>query len=227
MNIAIIPARGGSKRIHKKNIKLFHWQPIISYSIETAIKSNIFDKVIVSTDDVEIANISNKYGAITPFLRPTEISDDKSELLPVIKHSIEWLVANNQTPSNICCILATAPFLSSEDLKKGFNLLEGSDNQFVLSVTRFNYPIQRALELNSDGMIDMLNPEFYSTRSQDLNEYWHDAGQFYFGSLSTWMKQRCIFSKSIPLQIENHRVVDIDTDEDWLRAELMYKAYKS
>ena len=225
MRVAVIPARGGSKRIPHKNIKPFCGKPMIAWSIEAAQRSQCFDRVIVSTDDDEIAEISQSYGAEIPFIRPSSLSDDYTATLPVITHAIDWLEQNACDPSVICCIYATAPFLTEKDLRQGFELLSSSDEcDYAFAVTSYGFPIQRAFRITEQGCICMFNPEMYDARSQDLEEAWHDAGQFYWGRKEAWISQKPIFSaQSAPVVLPRHRVQDIDTLEDWKRAELMYK----
>ncbi|MCI5223938.1 MAG: pseudaminic acid cytidylyltransferase, partial [Candidatus Electrothrix sp. AR4] len=169
--IAVIPARGGSKRIPRKNIRLFAGKPVIGYSIETAIKSGLFDKVIVSTDDNEIARVARTFGAETPFLRPTKLADDFSGTNAVVKHCLQWLIDKDKYPvACACCIYATAPFLKVNYLQQGMELLEKTRKSFVFSVTSFPFPIQRALRINKDGHIEAMYPENIFVRSQDLEE---------------------------------------------------------
>lgn len=227
MNLAVIPARGGSKRIPGKNIKDFCGKPIIAYSIEAALKSGVIDRVIVSTDDEAIAEVARTYGAETPFVRPAEISDDYTLTVPVIKHAIEWVMKNEGAVDNVCCIYATAPFVSSDDINKAYNkLIDEKIEGFVLTSTTFPFPIQRAYSINDDGYCEMFQPDEYYSRSQDLVEAYQDAAQFYWGSADAFLNDK-IFSStdSKPYVIPRHRVQDIDTSEDWTRAELMFKAY--
>ena len=170
MTIGLIIARGGSKRIPKKNIKNFHGKPIISYSIEAAKKSGIFERIIVSTDSREIAAVANDYGAETPFIRPDDISDDLSTTASVISHAIDWLSIKKEEPENICCIYATAPFLQSEYLIEGYNNIINENCTSSFAVTTYSFPIQRSLEITQDGYIRMVFPENELTRSQDLIE---------------------------------------------------------
>lgn len=221
MNIAIIPARGGSKRIPHKNIKEFCGKPLIAYSIEVAQKSGLFDKIIVSTDDEEIANVAKQYGAEVPFMRPANLSDDFTGTTPVISHAVKTL--NIKNLEAICCIYATSPLLQAIYLQEGYEKLINSKLNYVFSATTFAYPIQRAIKLNENG-IEMFYPEYASTRSQDLEESYHDAGQFYWGKPNAWLKKKRVFShNSSIIQLPRHLVQDIDTLEDWERAELMYK----
>ncbi len=228
MKIAIIPARGGSKRIPRKNIKLFCGKPMIAWSIEAAIESNCFDRILVSTDDKEIASISEKYGAEVPFTRPSTLSDDYTATTPVINHAINWQKANGVTPTKVCCIYATAPFISASDISKGLMTLENSAIDFAFSVTSYAFPIQRAIRIDSDKRIHMFDDSKFNVRSQDLEEAFHDAGQFYWGVTDAWLEERMVFGpKSAPVILPRHRVQDIDTHEDWARAEWMFKALKA
>lgn len=225
MRLCVIPARGGSKRIPHKNIKEFLGKPIIAYSIEAARKSNSFDKIIVSTDSDEIASVSREFGAETPFVRPGEISDDFTGTNTVVKHAIEWFQRQGADIDYACCIYATAPFLQKKYIESGIKELQQSDKLFAFSVTSFPFPIQRAIKIKKGGMIDAFYPELMATRSQDLEEAFHDAGQFYWGTASAFLKDENIFStSSIPIVLPRHLVQDIDTPEDWKRAEYMYKA---
>lgn len=224
-NIALIPARGGSKRIPNKNIRDFLGKPIISYTIDAAIKSNCFDRIIVSTDCPKIRQVALLYGAEVPFARPDEIADDYSTAIDVIKHTISWLREQKISLDLICCLYATAPFVRSSDIIDGFQKLIANPNaQYALTVTSFPFPIQRAVKLTEDRM-EMLQPEHFLTRSQDLEEAYHDAGQIYWGRPDAFLKDIPVLSNSaIPLVLPRHIVQDIDTEEDWIRAELLYKA---
>lgn len=224
MRLAVIPARGGSKRIPKKNIKIFCGKPIIVWSIEAALKSGCFDRVIVSTDDEEIAAISKKNGAEVPFMRPAELSDDYSSSSSVITHAINWYQSKNVTYDATCCIYATAPFLNSEDILKSFNLLQLSGSDYIFSATSYPYPIQRALRINDSGKLQMFQPKAYISRSQDLEIAYHDAGQFYWGKSEAWLNNRPIFSENSSMYLlSRDRVQDIDTIDDWKVAELMFQ----
>lgn len=224
MIVAVIPARGGSKRIPRKNIRTFCGKPMISWSISAAIKSDCFDRIIVSTDDFEIATISRQYGAEVPFVRPAELSGDHTPTIPVIAHAIDWLQDHHETPQYVCCIYATAPFLLAEDLRVGQTLIKERGLDYVFSATRFSFPIQRAFRLDSEEHVDMFYPEYRSTRSQDLEEAFHDAGQFYWGRTSAWSLDLPIFAKnSAVIQLPSWRVQDIDDEEDWVRAEKLFR----
>ena len=225
MRVAVIPARGGSKRIPRKNIRPFCGQPMISWSIVAAILSKCFDRVIVSTDDSDIAATARQFGAEVPFVRPAELSGDHTPTIPVISHAIEWLRQNAQAPQYVCCIYATAPFLSADDLRAGQVLIEEQRLDYVFSATRFSFPIQRALRMKADGCVGMFHPDHFNTRSQDLEEAFHDAGQFYWGRADAWTAGLPIFTAhSAIIQLPSWRVQDIDTEEDWIRAEKIFSA---
>lgn len=222
--VAIIPARGGSKRIPRKNIKEFCGKPMIAWSIEAALESECFDRVVVSTDDPEIAEVVTQFGAEAPFMRPARLSDDYTGTIPVIRHAVEWLSENGSPVSEACCLYATAPFVSVEDLKRGQRMLRSEACSYVFSVTSYAFPIQRAIRITSKGRVAMFHPEHFSTRSQDLEEAWHDAGQFYWGNAEAWLTSSAIFTEAaIPIKLPRHRVQDIDTPEDWARAEWMFR----
>lgn len=228
MRLAIIPARGGSKRIPRKNIKAFCGKPMIAWSIEAARQSACFDQVIVSTDDAEIADVARQCGANVPFMRPAELSDDHTGTIPVIRHAIEWCEHQGQSVSEVCCLYATAPFVRAEDLRRGLDILQGNDCDYAFSVTSYAFPIQRAIRINGAGRIEMFSPEHFNTRSQDLEEAFHDAGQFYWGRAEAWLQGKMIFSPdSTPVLLPRYRVQDIDTPEDWVRAQWLFKALQA
>jgi len=228
VKLAIIPARGGSKRIPRKNIKPFCGKPMIAWAIEAARESACFDRIIVSTDDSEIADIARDHGVEVPFLRPVELSGDHTGTIPVIAHAIRWQQRHGGSPSAVCCIYATAPFIRAEDLQRGLKLLEQAGCDYVFSVTSYAFPIQRAIRTTAENRIEMFSPEHFHTRSQDLEEAYHDAGQFYWGRAEAWLQGRVIFGPaSCPVLLPRHRVQDIDTPEDWVRAEWMFKAMQA
>jgi len=225
MKLAVIPARGGSTRIPRKNIKEFLGKPIIAYSIETALNSNLFDKVIVSTDDEEIAVIARQHGAKTPFIRPQELGRDEVGTNDIVKHAIQWYQSTGKHIEFACCIYATAPLLQAKYLAQGLDIMIETGGKFCFSTTSFPFPIQRALKLAKDGGIEMFWPEHYLSRSQNLEEAYHDAGQFYWGTAAAYLNDVMMFSNhSIPVLILRYLVQDIDTMEDWTRAEHMYRA---
>ena len=226
--VAIIPARGGSKRIPRKNVKDFCGKPMIAWSIEAAKASSCFDQIIVSTDDDEIAKVASEWGGTVPFMRPEKLSDDFTGTLPVIRHAVEWLNQHETPVEYACCLYATAPFISAEDLKLGLQLIKDAGSSYAFSVTSYAFPIQRAIRITENGRVAMFNPEHFQTRTQDLEEAWHDAGQFYWGTADAWCEERLIFSEdSVPVKLPRHRVQDIDTPEDWIRAEWLFRAMQA
>ena len=224
--VAIIPARGGSKRIPKKNIKDFFGKPLIAYSIETALKSKLFSRVIVSTDDEEIASIAKEYGAEVPFIRPKELSNDFTGTSDVTKHAVDYLSSHGEVYDYVCTIYATAPLLQVEYLTKGLEKLQNSDAVNAFSATSMPFPIQRTFRLTDEGRCKMFTPEHYNTRSQDLEVAYQDAGEFYWSKLGKISDETMFSKESIPVILPRHLVQDIDTLEDWYRAELMYKILK-
>lgn len=224
MRLAVIPARGGSKRIPRKNIRLFGGLPIIAWSIRAAVESRCFDRVIVSTDDAEIGATARQHGAEVPFLRPQELSDDYTGTLPVIAHAVQWQNTHGISASEVCCIYATAPFVQPDDLRRGLRILGETGADFAFSVTSYAFPIQRALRITPEGRVEMFQPDHFYTRSQDLEDAWHDAGQFYWGRAEAWLSNKPLFGRdSAPVVLPRHRVQDIDTPEDWERAEWMFR----
>lgn len=223
MKVAVIPARGGSKRIPRKNMKLFGGKPIIGYAIGAALASGEFDRVIVSTDDHEIADISLACGAEVPFSRPSELADDYTPTVPVIAHAIRTCQSMGWIVNEVCCIYPCVPFISTEDLKSAYQLLRNSSADFAFPVTHFPSPIQRALRRLDDGSVVPFQPECVSVRSQDLEQSFFDVGQFYWGRRDAWLDGMNIHLNSTTLVIPEWRSVDIDTIEDWNRAELMFR----
>lgn len=225
MKIAVIPARGGSERIPRKNIKPFCGKPLIAYSIDAARQSGVFDRIIVSSDDAEILEVSRRLGAETPFVRPAELSDARATTAAVMAHAVEALSSDGSV-SAVCCLYATAPFVQPAALREGYELLQKHAAEYAISVTTFPFPIFRALRLDASGGLEMFWPEHLLTRSQDLPEAYHDAGQFYWGTHQAWRQQKPIFARhSLPIVLPRYLVQDIDTPEDWRQAELMYRAY--
>ncbi|MEG3766896.1 pseudaminic acid cytidylyltransferase [Alteromonas sp. 14N.309.X.WAT.G.H12] len=228
MNIAVIPARGGSKRIPNKNIRLFAGKPLIAYSIEAAKHSELFDDIVVSTDSEDIAQIAEKYGVSYTVRRPPSLADDVTGTFPVVQHAINQYQQDKGPVNYVCCIYATAPFLQPDKLQEGYTRLTNEpDMYFAFSVTTFPFPIQRAIVLKGKG-VSAIQPEQMGKRSQDLVECYHDAGQFYWGTTEAWLTGKPTFAQSsIPVILPRYLVQDIDTPEDWQRAELMYRAYVS
>ena len=224
MNIAIIPAREGSKRIKHKNIKSFLGKPIISYSIKCAKESKIFDRIIVSSDSEKIIKIAKKFGAETPFTRPKNISKDSSSTIDVIKHAIKWLQENGNKPKFICCIYATSPLMLPEDLKKSLKIIK--KNKFVIAVSKYSYPIQKSFYLIKNK-IKLYNPLSRSISSQKLKDTYHDAGQFYWATTKTWLNKKSILNNnSYVFKLPQMRVQDIDSLDDWKIAEKLFKFRK-
>lgn len=224
--VAIIPARGGSKRIPKKNIKIFHNKPIIGYSIETALNSKLFDDVVVSTDDAEIAEVAKHYGASVPFIRPSELSDDFIGTAAVVAHAIDWLKQRGRAIEYACTIYATAPFLTPTYLEEAFRSLQNSSAKYAFACTSMPFPVQRTFKVTPNNRCEMFWPENLSERSQDLEVAYQDAGQFYFNNLSKKSNEPIFGADSIPIVLPRHLVQDIDDMEDWLRAEMMYQVLK-
>lgn len=224
--VAVIPARGGSKRIPRKNIKDFFGKPLITYSIQAALESKLFDKVIVTTDDEEIAKIAKEYGAEVPFLRPKELSDDFTGTGDVVKHAIAYLKEHGEVFDYVCTIYATAPLLQSKYLIEGFEALKNSDAINAFSATSMPFPIQRTFKVDENGRCEMFWPENYFKRSQDLEEAYQDAGQFYWSKVDKKSSDIMFGKESIPIILPRYLVQDIDTLEDWERAEYMYEAVK-
>ena len=222
MNIVVIPARGGSKRIPLKNIKPFYGKPMIAWSIEAAQNANIFSKIVVSTDDAEIASIAKAMGAEVPFIRPEELSGDFTTTGEVMSHACNWVVDMGFTSAVVCCLYPTAPFIQSSDLADALRVMSSGRWTYVFSVGEYQAPIFRAFEHDPNGGVKMLFPENIASRSQDFPEVFHDAGMFYMGTLEAWTAGLPIFNKhAFPIKIPSWRVQDIDTPDDWIRAELM------
>lgn len=224
MNIAIIPARGGSKRIPRKNIRLFAGQPMIAYAIKAAQQSSLFEHIIVSTDDEEIAEISRNYGAQIPFIRPDELANDHVATVPVIQHAITTLAKQGLKPKNICCIYPSVPLLRPKDLIMAHQLLIDKDALYTLPVTTFSSAVQRALIMHTDGSMSSMYPKYILTRSQDLPDAYHDAGQFYWGTFDAWLQGNSPHQSGYGLTLPRWLVQDIDTEEDWQAAEYIYQA---
>lgn len=223
-NLAIITARGGSKRIPRKNIRNFLGKPIISYSIESALQSGVFDEVMVSTDDDEISEIAKKYGAKVPFKRSSETSNDTATTTDVILEVLREYKIRGVCFEYACCIYPTAPFITADSLKKGFEQMIESKTQAAIPVVKYSYPIQRALQIDSVGKLSMLYPEHSRSRSQDLTTCYHDAGQFYWFKVSAIKADMELLKMNAsPIIIPETQVQDIDTEEDWILAEMKYK----
>lgn len=229
MKVAIIPARGTSKRVPRKNIRPFCGKPMIEWSIHAARASGLFNRILVSTDDREIATVAINAGAEAPFVRPASLSDDYTPTIPVIRHAIDWLEAAGTAPDAVCCLYATAPFVSAEALRCAYDKLSSNNEiDFIISATEFRSPIFRALRIDRNGRASMFWPEYELTRSQDLERAYHDAGQFYWGRPDAFRTHDGFFSAQSRLfPLPQYLVHDIDTIEDWTRAELIFNALKS
>jgi len=227
MRIAVIPARGGSKRIPRKNIKSFCGKPMIAWSIEAALQSGCVERVIVSTDDLEVAEIARHYGAEVPFMRPEHLADDHTGTIPVVQHAVLWFLDQGMALEEVCCVYATAPFVRAKDVQKGLEILRKNLCEYAFSVTDFPFPIQRAVRITPKNRVEMFLPENFHIRSQDLERAYHDAGQFYWGHANIWREGKVLFGPhAAPVLLPRYRVQDIDTLEDWERAEWLFKAIR-
>ena len=226
INICIIPARRNSKRIKQKNIKIFFGKPIIYWSIKAAIKSKCFDKIIVSTDSKKIAQISKKCGAEVPFLRPKKLSGDHVPVAPVLRYTINKLGGVNKV-KNVCCLLATAPFIDPRNLQKGLKILKKKKVEFVFSATDYDFPIQKFFNINKKGILKNFKKKFLNKRSQDFQKAYHDAAQFYWASAKTFLSKKTIYTgKSFPYLIPNYESNDVDDQNDWKKTEIIFRLKK-
>jgi N-acylneuraminate cytidylyltransferase len=226
--LCLIPARAGSKRIPRKNIRPFAGRPMLHLAIEIARGSGAFDRVVVSTEDAEVAAVAREGGAEVPFVRPSELADDHTPTLPILQHAVRWLEGHGGCPALVCCLYATCPLLDPADLARGRAPLDARPELcFAFSATTFPFPIQRALRRSGAG-VEPIFPQWIASRSQDLEEAWHDAGQFYWGRKEAWAQGLPVFAPhSAPVPLPRHRVQDIDTPEDWERAEWLHRALRS
>ena len=226
--ICIIPARAGSKRIPYKNARLFHGQPIISYSIDVAKRSKLFERIIVSTDDQNIAKISIECGAEVPFLRPATLADDYTGTVPVIRHALEALTQQLAGVNAVCCIYPTAPLLDELSLVKGYEKLCDEHVDYCYPVTRFSHPVERALTMDEKGRLTAISPPNFSGRTQDMVSAYHDAGQFYWGTVRAFVSGlKIVSARAVGIPIPRFMAQDIDTEEDWRTSELMFTALRS
>jgi N-acylneuraminate cytidylyltransferase len=222
VRIAVIPARGGSKRLPGKNIRQFAGKPMIAHPIGATASSRLFDHILVSTDDDAIADVARKHGAVVPFVRPAYLADDRAHVGAVVAHAVRWMHEQGWAPDAVCLIYATAPFIDPADLQRGADAIASGSWDYVFAVTDFPAPIFRAFSAHPDGGVEMFFPDHYKTRSQDLPVALHDAGQFCFGVPQAWLDGRPVFGRrSCPIEIPRWRVQDIDTPDDWARAELI------
>ncbi len=226
MRLAVIPARGGSKRIPRKNVKPFAGRPMIAYAIDAARDAGVFDRIVVSTDDEEIAAVARAHGAEVPFMRPAALSDDHAGTGPVIVHALAQALASGAPVRQVCCIYPGVPLLQAADLTAALALLEQGPSDFVFPVLRFESPVQRALCFDAQGRATPLYPEHQHTRTQDLVPAFHDAGQFYWGTVPAWQSGRSPHAGGRGLVLPPGRAVDIDTPDDWARAEALFLALR-
>jgi pseudaminic acid cytidylyltransferase len=225
VKVAIIPARGGSKRIPRKNILEFSGKPMIAYAIGAARQSGLFEHVVVSTDDAEIARIARVWGAEIPFMRPVELADDHTPTVPVIAHAIAACQTLGWNIEHACCIYPGVPFIQNTDINAALDLLQTSRAAYSFPITEFPSAIQRALRRMPDAKMQPFYPEYELARTQDLEPAYHDVGQFYWGKADAWLTNNKIHSSGVGLPIPNWRVVDIDTPDDWARAEILYSMF--
>jgi pseudaminic acid cytidylyltransferase len=223
VRLAVIPARGGSKRIPRKNVREFCGRPIIAWAIGAAERSGKFDRIVVSTDDEEIAAVAREWGAETPFVRPSELSDDRTPTVPVVAHAIRSCRDAGWNADYVCCVYPCAPFLMPSDLSAALRLVEQGGAEFAYPVTEYAHPTQRAMRRLASGKMQFLDEKHELTRTQDLEKTFHDAGQFYWGKASAWLQQKRMHVDGVGMPVPNWRVVDIDTEEDWKRAEQVFK----
>ena len=227
-SVAVIPARGGSKRIPRKNIRLFAGKPMIAWSIQAALASGVFEEVLVSTDDVEIAEIARSLGAQVPFMRPLDLSGDYIGLTPVVRHAITWLCEAGRAPDLVTCAYPTAPFLRAEDLQSACKAIEArSDVDYIVAVGSFSAPVQRAIVGGKEGFLEFLWPEFALTRSQDLRHGFYDAGHFFVGRAGAFMRySSALEGRAMPYVIPRMLCQDIDTEEDWEHAASIFEYWQ-
>jgi pseudaminic acid cytidylyltransferase len=224
VSFAIVPARGGSQRIKKKNIKIFHSKSILYWTIKILKKSKLFSKIVLTTEDNQIEKIANQLGVDYIIRRPPNLADNYTPTKPVIEHAIKVLSKNFKI-KYVCCVYPCNPFLDFLDLKKSFEILKRNKTKFVFPATEYAHPIQRAFKLSKKKII-FYNKKYELTRTQDLVKSYHDVGQFYWGSISSWLSKKKLHSNGIAFPIPKWRGIDIDNLEDWKRAELLFKVLK-
>lgn len=227
MRLALIPARGGSKRIPRKNVRPFGGRPMIAHAIDVARRSQLFDRIVVSTDDEEIAQVAVASGAEVPFRRPAHLADDHTPTVPVIAHGIEACRQLGWDPQQVCCIYPAVPLLQPQDLQSAHHALEAGTAAYAFAVVAFESPIQRALRRAADGAVQPFHPEYANTRTQDLEPAFFDAGQFYWGRCAAWLSGLTIHLNAVTCVLPSWRAVDIDTPDDWERAERLYAHFSA
>jgi len=224
VRVALVPARGGSKRIPRKNVRPFRGVPLLRRTLDMLLTADVVDRVVVSTDDDEVADVAAAAGAEVPFRRPAELADDHTGTRPVVQHAITELEREGPPLGPVCLVYPAAVFVQPHDLRTALDRLTSSGADFVFSATTYGAPVQRALRLRPDGSVEMLHPEHAGTRSQDLDEAVHDAGQFYWGRRDAWLQDGSVLrAHSLAHVLPRWRVQDIDTPEDWHRAELLHR----
>lgn len=224
MRLAVIPARGGSKRIPRKNVRAFAGRPMIGYAIAAALEAGVFHRIVVSTDDAEIAAIAAEQGAEVPFMRPAELSNDTAGTMPVVQHAIDTLAHAGWAAAQVCCIYPGVPLLQAQALREALDLLDAGGCDYVFPVLEFPSPVQRALRRAADGSTRSMFPEYADTRTQDLEPAFHDAGQFYWGGVQAWRAGRSPHLGARTIVLPSWAAVDIDTPDDWARAEALFNA---
>lgn len=226
MNVCVIPARGGSKRIPRKNILPFAGKPMLERSMETALQVSMFDKVVVSSDSPEVLEMATNHPGVVPLMRPEELSGDNVATRPVVAHAIDYLSCEHGLEiDNVCCLYATAAFTTPEDLKSAFQILVKNSFEYICPITEFFYPIQRAFRMSSESRLQMLNTEYAETPSQNLEKSYHDAGQFYWGSAKAWSSPTAIFCSEVGGYLMPKPIIDIDYPSDWQIAEIFFNAF--
>ena len=221
LRVAVIPARGGSKRVPRKNVRHLDGRPLTAWAIDICQRAGLFDRILVSTDDDEVAAVALAAGAEVPFVRPADRSDDHTPLVPVIAHALEYLGVAPADDVSACCVYPTAVGLDPADLAGAWRQFEASPYAYLTGVVRYGHPIQRALEVGPDGGLAMIDPEQALTRTQDLEPRWHDAGQFIWGRASAWLAGTPVLTNAAGYELPAWRTIDLDTEEDWLRAQLL------
>ena len=223
MRLAVIPARGGSKRIPRKNVKPFAGKPMIGYAIDAARDAGCFEHIVVSTDDDEIAAVAQRLGAEVPFRRPHELATDHAATVPVIQHAIGEALAASWPVRQVCCIYPGVPLLRPQDLRRALDMLDEGDSPYVFPVLAFPTPVQRALRRDAAGFVQPLQPEYTLTRTQDLEPAFHDAGQFYWGRTEAWLGGESPHKGGRTIVLSHDTAVDIDTPDDWAQAEALFR----